>query len=56
MQRVARLQQADAYEAALRSLDVCARTRRELSRSLAAKGYLAPAIEATLERARPAAA
>lgn len=50
VQRVARLQQADAYEAALRSLDVCARTRRELSRSLAAKGYLAPAIEATLER------
>ena len=43
--RLAAAQLADAYEAAL-----CARTRRELGRSLAARGYVAPAVEAVLDR------
>ena len=48
--RLAAAQLADAYEAALNSLDLCARTRRELGRSLAARGYVAPAVEAVLDR------
>ena len=43
VERVAAAQRVDAYEAALNSLDLCARTRRELERSLLARGYVAPA-------------
>lgn len=48
--RLAAAQFADAYEAALNSLDLCARTRRELERSLLARGYVPPAVEAALDR------
>ena len=37
----AEAQRADAYEAALNSLDLCARTRQELRRSLLARGLCA---------------
>ena len=48
--RVAEAQRADAYEAALGSLDLCARTRQELRRSLLARGFVSAAVEATLDR------
>lgn len=48
--RVAEAQRADAYEAALNSLDLCARTRQELRRSLLARGFVSRAVEATLDR------
>ena len=48
--RVAQAQRADVYEAALGSLDLCARTRQELRRSLLARGYVPAAVEATLDR------
>ena len=48
--RVAEAQRADAYEAALNSLDLCARTRQELRRSLLARGFVSGAVEATLDR------
>ena len=48
--RVAEAQRADAYEAALNSLDLCARTRQELRRSLLARGFVSAAVEATLDR------
>ncbi|MDO4866282.1 MAG: RecX family transcriptional regulator [Clostridia bacterium] len=52
--RVAAAQFADAYEAALTSLDFCARSARELSNTLKRKGFVPPAIEATLERLKDA--
>lgn len=52
VERVAAAQRVDAYEAALNSLDLCARTRRELERSLLARGYVAPAVDAALDRLR----
>lgn len=48
--QVAEAQRADAYEAALNSLDLCARTRQELRRSLLARGFVSGAVEATLDR------
>lgn len=48
--RVAEAQRTDAYEAALNSLDLCARTRQELRRSLLARGFVSGAVEATLDR------
>ena len=48
--RVSEAQRADAYEAALNSLDLCARTRQELRRSLLARGFVSAAVEATLDR------
>ena len=48
--QVAEAQRADAYEAALNSLDLCARTRQELRRSLLARGFVSAAVEATLDR------
>ena len=48
--RVAAVQFADAYEAALTSLDACARSSRELAASLRRKGYVEPVIEAVMER------
>ena len=48
--QVAEAQRADAYEAALNSLDLCARTREELRRSLLARGFVSGAVEATLDR------
>lgn len=50
LSRVAAAQASDAYEAALSSLDLCARTRRELERSLLARGYVPQAVQAVLDR------
>ena len=50
MDRVAAVQFADAYEAALNSLDVCARSAREIAASLRRRGYVEPAVEAVLAR------
>ena len=50
--RIASAQFADAYEAALTSLDACARSARELAGALRRKGYVAPAIDATVDRLR----
>jgi len=50
--RLAAVQFADAYEAALSSLDVCARSAREIARSLERRGFVAPAVEAVVARLR----
>lgn len=52
LDRMAAAQFSDAYEAALTSLDFCARSAKELKTALKRKGFVAPAIEATLERLR----
>lgn len=52
--RVAAAQFADAYEAALTCLDYSARTEKELHTVLRRKGYVAPAIEAAVERLKEA--
>lgn len=54
LDQVAAVQFRDAYEAALTSLDFCARSARELSNALRRKGYVAPAIEATVEKLKEA--
>ena len=48
--RMAATQFADAYEAALTSLDVCARSAKELTAALRRKGYVEPAVQAVLAR------
>lgn len=48
--RIASIQFADAYEAALCSLDFCARAAKELERSLLSKGYVEPVVEAVLAK------
>ena len=40
----------DAYESALSSLDICARTEKEIRERLSRKGYLLPVIESVCER------
>lgn len=50
LQRVASIQFAEGYEAALTQLDYCARTRTELSDALRRKGYVEPAVDAILAR------
>ena len=52
--RVSAAQFADAYEAALTSLDLSARSAKELSGALKRKGFVQPAIKATIERLRDA--
>ena len=47
---VASVQFADAYEAALTSLDFSARTGGEIEKSLKARGYVAPAARAVVEK------
>lgn len=47
---LASTQFADAYEAALTSLDFAARTGAEIERSLRLKGYVAPAAAAVIQR------
>lgn len=47
---IAGIQFNDAYEAALTSLDFCARTAREVKRSLSAKGYVPCVAEAIVQR------
>ena len=48
MDRVAAAQFADAYEAALTSLDRSARSEKEIADSLRRRGYVAPAVEAVV--------
>ena len=48
--RLAALQFADAYEAALTSLDFCARSTREIGNTLRRKGYVEPAVEAVVAK------
>lgn len=50
MNSIASVQFADAYEAALTSLDFSARTAREIGNTLRRKGFVAPAIEAVVEK------
>lgn len=52
MDQLASTQFSDGYEAALSSLDFCARSAKELERSLLNKGYVPPVIDAVLERLR----
>lgn len=48
--RLAAVQFADAYEAALTSLDFCARSAKEIANTLRRKGYVEPAVEAVVEK------
>ena len=48
--RLAAAQFADAYEAALTSLDACARSSKEIRQSLLRRGYVAPAADAVVAR------
>lgn len=48
--RLAALQAADCYEAALCMLDQAAQTRGDLARKLVRKGFVSPAAEAAVER------
>lgn len=48
--RIAAVQFADAYEAALTSLDFSARSGREIGNTLRRKGYVEPVIESVIER------
>ena len=48
--RMAAVQSADCYEAALTMLDQAAKTSGDLCRKLIRKGYVAPAAEATVAR------
>ena len=48
--RMAAIQSADCYEAALTMLDQAAQTSSDLCRKLVRKGYVAPAAEATVAR------
>lgn len=50
MNSIASVQFADAYEAALTSLDFSARTAREIGNTLRRKGFVPPAIEAVVEK------
>ena len=50
LDRLAAVQFADAYEAALTSLDFCARSARDIESALRRKGYVPPAIEAVVAR------
>ena len=44
------VQFADGYEAALTSLDYCARSAQEIAASLRRKGYVEPCVEAVVAR------
>ena len=50
LDRVAAVQFADGYEAALTSLDYCARSAQEIAASLRRKGYVEPCVEAVVAR------
>lgn len=50
LDRLAGLQFADGYEAALTSLDRCARSAREIAESLRRKGYVEPVARAVVAR------
>ena len=50
--RLAAVQFADAYEAALTSLDYCSRSEREIASTLRRKGYVEPCVAAVVARLR----
>lgn len=50
MNSITAVQFADAYEAALTSLDFSARTAREIGNALRRKGFVPPVIEAVVEK------
>ena len=50
--KVAAVQFADGYEAALTSLDFCARSEREISNALKRKGFVEPCVNAVVQRLR----
>ncbi len=52
LDRVAAAQFSDGYEAALTSLDFCARSAREIGNALRRKGYVEPCVRAVVERLR----
>lgn len=52
LDRVAAVQFADGYEAALTSLDFCARSAKEIGNALRRKGYVEPCVNAVVERLR----
>lgn len=49
---IAAIQSSDAYEAALTSLDFCARTAKEVERTLLRKGYVPVVAVSVMERLR----
>ena len=52
LDRVAAAQFSDGYEAALTSLDFCARSALEIGKALRRKGYVEPCVQAVVERLR----
>ena len=52
LDRVAAAQFADGYEAALTSLDFCARSAKEIGNALRRKGFVEPCVSAVVERLR----
>ncbi len=52
LDRVAAAQFSDAYEDALSSLDVCARSASQIAGSLRRKGFVEPCVQAVVERLR----
>ena len=54
LDRLAGVQSAEAWEAALTSLERSARTEKELADSLKRRGYVAPVVAAVLERLKEA--
>lgn len=49
-ERIAAEQFADGYEAALSSLDFCARSAKEIANSLRRRGYVEPCVQAVVAR------
>ncbi len=52
LDRVAAVQFPDGYEAALTSLDFCARSAREIGNALRRKGFVEPCVSAVVDRLR----
>ena len=52
LDRVAAVQFSDGYEAALTSLDACARSSREIANALRRRGYVEPCVAAVIGRLR----
>ena len=50
LDRVAAVQFTDGYEAALTSLDFCARSAKEIASALRRKGFVEPCVNAVVER------
>ena len=52
LDRVAAVQFPDGYDAALTSLDFCARSAREIGNALRRKGFVEPCVSAVVDRLR----